>query len=340
MTPLDSPAEARRRAPRNRTLGLDADEARRLRARLVPATALRRPPGTAAAPPLDLVVHGDCREVLPALPPAFCDLLILDPPYNTGRSSPRREALRSGVAGERFARLSACAYADGLGAVLDAALPALRPTASVYVCGDWRSGAAIQDACANRLIVRNRITWERDKGRGARRNWKNGCEDIWFCTVSDRYLFDLDAVKLRRRVRAPYRGADGAPKDWREHAGGRFRDTHPSNLWTDVTVPFWSMPENTDHPTQKPEKLFAKLMLASTAPGDVVLDPFLGSGTSAVVASKLGRRFLGIEADEGFALLALLRLERAAHDPAIQGYADGVFWERNSRPPTGGLGAP
>ena len=62
-----------------------------------------------------------------------------------------------------------------------------------------------------------------------------------------------------------------------------------------MTVPFWSMPENTDHPTQKPEKLLAKLILASTNPGDLVLDPFLGSGTTSVVAKKLGRRYIGIE---------------------------------------------
>ena len=71
--------------------------------------------------------------------------------------------------------------------------------------------------------------------------------------------------------------------------GGNFRDTHPSNLWTDISVPFWSMPENTDHPTQKAEKLIAKLVLASTNPGDFVFDPFLGSGTSSVVAKKLGK---------------------------------------------------
>ena len=323
-TRADAQAGPRRRAPRNRTLDLDAGDAARLRARLVRAGDVRRLVAATGAAPLDAVVHGDCREVLPALPHAFADLLILDPPYSSGRR----------FAGRRFARLSDAAYAEWLGAVLDAALPALKPTASVYLCGDWQSGAAIQAACRTRLKLRNRITWEREKGRGAARNWKSCAEDIWFATVSDRYAFDLDAVKLRRRVIAPYRGADGAPKGWADGADGRFRDTHPSNLWTDLTVPFWSMPENTDHPTQKPEKLFAKLVLASCPAGGVVLDPFLGSGTAAVVALKLGRRFLGIELDEGFALIALKRLERALGDPAIQGFDDGVFWERNTRPLT------
>ncbi len=90
------------------------------------------------------------------------------------------------------------------------------------------------------------------------------------------------------------------------------------------------MPENTAHPTQKPEKLMAKLILASSNPGDVVLDPFLGSGTTSVAAKKLGRRFLGIEIDEEYCCLAEKRLERADADRSIQGYADGVFWERNT----------
>jgi site-specific DNA-methyltransferase (adenine-specific) len=90
------------------------------------------------------------------------------------------------------------------------------------------------------------------------------------------------------------------------------------------------MPENTDHPTQKPEKLLAKLFLASSRKGDFVFDPFLGSGTTAAVARKLGRHFLGIELDESYACLALKRIELANDDPSIQGYAGRVFWERNS----------
>ena len=71
-------------------------------------------------------------------------------------------------------------------------------------------------------------------------------------------------------------------------------------------------------------------MLASTSPGDLVFDPFLGSGTTSVVAKKLGRRYLGVEIDEEFALLAEKRLAVADGERAIQGYAEGVFWERNS----------
>ena len=90
------------------------------------------------------------------------------------------------------------------------------------------------------------------------------------------------------------------------------------------------MPENTDHPTQKSEKLLAKLILASSNTGDMVFDPFAGSGTSCVAAAKLGRRYLGMEMERDYALLALRRLVLARENDSIQGYSEGVFWPRNS----------
>jgi len=206
----------------------------------------------------------------------------------------------------------------------------LKPTASIYICGDWRSSSAIYNVMLKYFIVRNRITWEREKGRGALSNWKNCIEDIWFGTVSNEYRFDVDAVKLKRKVVAPYKDKNGNPKDWVDGENGAFRITHPSNIWTDITIPYWSMAENTDHPTQKPEKLLAKIILASSKPGDLVFDPFLGSGTTSVVAKKLGRNYCGIEIDDYYACLAEKRLDIADHDRTIQGYHDGIFWERNS----------
>jgi site-specific DNA-methyltransferase (adenine-specific) len=90
------------------------------------------------------------------------------------------------------------------------------------------------------------------------------------------------------------------------------------------------MPENTDHPTQKPEKLLAKLILASTKRGDLVFDPFMGVGSSIVTAKKLDRKFLGVEIETEYCLLAAKRLSLAELDGSIQGYHDGVFWERNT----------
>jgi len=301
----------KRRAPRNRTIDLSSVEARLLRSSLI------FEPGT---DPIDQIVCGDAFKILERLAPKKFDLLFADPPYNLNKSFGR----------STFKETTSDEYEAWLESWLSLCVSLLKPTASIYICGDWRSSSAIQRAGSRYFKLRNRVTWEREKGRGAKRNWKNAAEDIWFFTVGDEYTFNLDAVKQRRRVIAPYR-ENGIPKDWNETAGGNFRDTHPSNIWTDISVPFWSMPENTDHPTQKPEKLLAKLILASTDAGDLILDPFAGVGTTAVVAKKLGRRFMAVESEEDYCLLALKRLEMVKRDCSIQGFSDGVFWERNSR---------
>ena len=192
------------------------------------------------------------------------------------------------------------------------------------------SSLVIGETIAENFTLRSRITWQREKGRGAKANWKNSMEDIFFATVGEKYTFNLDKVKQRKKVVAPYK-EDGKPKDWEETADGRFRDSCPSNFWDDITVPYWSMAENTAHPTQKPEKLLAKLILASSNENDVVLDPFAGSGSTGVTAKKLNRRYICIEQNPLYCAWAEYRLEKAGTDKTIQGYEDGVFWERNSR---------
>lgn len=268
----------------------------------------------------DMIVNGDLYDCLDSLPDEYFDLIIVDPPYNLDKN----------FHGRRFAAMKSRDYEEYLRSWFHKLCDKLRPDGSLYMCGDWRCSSSMQRVIEERLTVMNRITWQREKGRGARANWKNGMEDIWFAVKDPgNYCFDIESVKLRRRVLAPYK-TDGKPKDWEETASGKFRTTCPSNFWDDISIPFWSMPENTDHPTQKPEKLYAKLILASSRPGGRILDPFMGSGTAAVVARKLGRRFCGIEINREYCLWAAKRLEAADTDKTIQGYADGVFWERNS----------
>jgi site-specific DNA-methyltransferase (adenine-specific) len=303
------------RAPQNRTLTCTAEEISALSAELLQLSQ----PATVGLL-TDRVINQDFLAVCPFLPRSFVDLLILDPPYN----------LTKDFNGHVFRVQEAEAYAAWFDGILSSAVPLLRPAASVYVCSDWQTSTLIFPVLDRHLRVRNRITWEREKGRGANANWKNNTEDIWFCTAGNEYTFNIEAVKLKRRVIAPYRHEDGKPKDWDETENGNYRLTHPSNLWSDITIPFWSMPENTDHPTQKPEKLIAKLILASSNPRDFVLDPFLGSGTTAVVAKKLKRIYCGIELNREYCCWALKRLDKAESDANIQGYSDGVFWERNS----------
>ena len=303
------------RAPRNRTITLSEEEISFYQSRL------SRISGKVDLEEIEnRTINQDLFAILDFLPDSFVDLLFIDPPYNLTKS------FNSNIFRERTIE----EYAGWFESWFSKLLRTLKPTASVYICGDWRSSTAIHSVAEKYLLVRNRITWEREKGRGAKANWKNCSEDIWFCTVSDDYTFNAEAVKLKRRVIAPYTDSEGKPKDWGQTEDGDYRLTYPSNVWTDLTVPFWSMSENTDHPTQKPEKLLAKIILASSNPADMVFDPFLGSGTTSVVAKKLGRKYLGIEIDKTYCCLAEKRLAMAEHDKTIQGYVGGVFWERNS----------
>lgn len=267
----------------------------------------------------DKTIIGNMLDVCAMLPPKSADLIIADPPYNLTKS----------FNGTTFTRKTDADYEDYTRQWLTAVKPLLKDTGSIYVCCDWETSLIIGRVLSEFFFVRNRITWQREKGRGAKANWKNGMEDIWFATNSNDYVFNLDAVKVRKKVIAPYR-VDGQPKDWHETETGNYRDTCPSNFWDDITIPFWSMAENTAHPTQKSEKLIAKIMLASSSEGDVVFDPFLGSGTTSVVAKKLNRHYIGVEIDPQYCIWAEQRLEMAETSPGIQGYVNGVFWERNS----------
>jgi len=302
------------KAPRNRTIDTPLSAGGEyLRRCLRPETALSE------SEVVNKTIIGNIFQVTPMLPKGCADLIIADPPYN----------LTKDFGGTTFSRRSENKYEKFTRQWIEAVLPLLKENGTMYVCCDWQSSLIIGRVLGEFMTVRNRITWQREKGRGASTNWKNGMEDIWFATKGKDYTFNLDAVKVRRRVMAPYR-TDGQPKDWQETAAGNFRDTCPSNFWDDITIPFWSMPENTAHPTQKPEKLLAKLILASSNEGDTIFDPFLGSGSTSVAAKKLGRKYIGVEMNEQYCVWAEQRLELADNDPAIQGYTDGVFWERNA----------
>ena len=272
---------------------------------------------------LDFIINkticGDTFDVLEFLPHGFVDLLIVDPPYNLDKNF--------GV--DKFKKMTDEDYYIYTEAWVKKILPLLKETASIYVCCDWSSSIVVGQVLKKYFYIQNRITWQREKGRGALSNWKNGMEDIWFATKSKNYIFNVDDVKMRRKVIAPYK-TNGKPKDWEETENGNFRNTFPSNFWDDISIPYWSMPENTAHPTQKPEKLLAKMILASSKKGDIVFDPFLGSGSTSVTAKKLGRRYVGIEQNERYCVWAEKRLEMADSDTTIQGYTNGVFWERNT----------
>lgn len=302
------------RANRNRTLTIAENEITTLEKGIINADDLKKSFAD------NSVINADLFDCLDAIPNDYFHLIIIDPPYNLAKD----------FHGNKFSKLNTTSYEAYLRTWFGKVCDKLAPNGTLYMCGDWQCSLSMQKVISERLTILNRITWQREKGRGAKANWKNAMEDIWFAVKNPKdYYFDVEAVKMKRKVIAPYK-VDGKPKDWEQTESGNFRITYPSNFWDDISIPFWSMPENTDHPTQKPEKLYAKLILASTKPGDKIFDPFLGSGTSAVVAYKLNRNYVGIELNRDYCLWAAKRLMNATKNKVIQGYSDNVFWERNA----------
>lgn len=307
-------SDIKKRAGRNQTICLSPEQIKNYLVRCVDGNK-----SLSYAQFINRTIIGDCFSILPNLPQKIVDLLIVDPPYNLNKK----------YGTNYFRKIDNSEYENFTRTWINKIIHTLKDSASIYICCDWKTSLIIGKVLSDFFIIQNRITWQREKGRGALSNWKNSMEDIWFATLSKNYTFNVNNVKQRRKVIAPYR-EDGKPKDWNETENGNFRDTYPSNFWDDISIPYWSMPENTDHPTQKPEKLFAKLILASSNQGDLVLDPFAGVGTASVVAKKLGRHFIGIEKEPEYCALIEKRLDMARSDSSIQGYLDNVFWERNS----------
>lgn len=303
------------KSSRNKTIDISIEDGLEYLKRCISITA----PQQNLRNVMDATILGDTFSVLPLLPSNSVDLIVADPPYNLNKT----------FSGTKFLKRKESDYEEYTRKWLSQIARILKDDGSIYVCCDWESSLVIGRVMGEFFHIQNRITWQREKGRGAKSNWKNSMEDIWFATKSQDYTFNLEAVKIRKKVIAPYK-VDGKPKDWDETENGNFRNTCPSNFWDDITIPFWSMPENTAHPTQKAEKLIAKIILASSNEGDVVFDPFLGSGTTSVVSKKLNRHYFGIEQEQQYCVWAELRLERANTDKTIQGYVNGVFWERNT----------
>jgi len=240
--------------------------------------------------PVDKVINADASSVLEYIRNDSISLVFIDPPYWSKSKDTSTE------------------YIQWIEELLQTTWDKMTRNSSIYICQDWYGSSLVEEALINSdFSIQNRITWVRNKGRGAQRNWKAMHEDIWFATKTDEYKFNLADIMVKKEVKATYRDR-GVPKDWSIVNGKPVRLTMPSNMWTDMCVPFWSMPENTEHPYQKPEKLLERIITASSDKGDTVLDFFAGSGTTGVVAKRLGRHFVLVENDQNWCCVSQKRL--------------------------------
>ena len=200
-------SEQKKRSPKNKTLVLSAEERALYKNKLVYPASLaggvsavcggdRGESGGVFALKsiLNKILCADLLSIIDSLPPRCADLLFIDPPYNLDKD----------FHGFKFSKSTDEDYTAYLESWFPRLLKTLKPTASVYLCGDWKSSSCLYAVMKKYTVVRNRIIWQREKGRGAKANWKNACEDIWFGTMGTDYYFNADAVKQNRRVLAPY----------------------------------------------------------------------------------------------------------------------------------------
>ena len=254
--------------------------------------------------PLDQVLLGDCIAQMGMLPSASVDCIFADPPYNLQlRGELRRpdDSLVDGVDDEWDKFSDFAAYDAFTRAWLGECRRLLRKDGTIWVIGAYhnifRLGTILQDLG---FWILNDVIWRKSNPmpnfRG--RRFTNAHETmIWAARGRDsRYRFNYQAMKSLND------------------------DTQMRSDWT---FPLCTGPERLKnqhglklHPTQKPEALLHRIVLASTSPGDVVLDPFLGTGTTAAVAKRLGRHFIGIERHPAYAEAAIGRVRRVRPAPA------------------------
>jgi len=255
---------------------------------------------------LDSILKGDCISELEKLPPASVDLVFADPPYNLQLEGRLTRPDQSEVAAvnddwDKFASFSA--YDDFTRAWLLACRRVLKPNGALWVIGSYhnifRVGAALQDLG---YWILNDIVWRKTNPmpnfRG--RRFTNAHETlIWASRDANKsYTFNYEALK--------------AAND-------------ELQMRSDWLLPICTGNERlkgTDgrkaHPTQKPEALLHRVLLAASKPGDVILDPFFGTGTTGAVAKRLGRHFIGIEREQSYIDVALARI--AAVEPAPESF--------------------
>ena len=273
-------------------------------------------PNSAAALPVNTILNGDCIEAMNALPAASIDLIFADPPYNLQLRGDlhRPDNSRVDAVDDDWDQFSSFkAYDEFTRAWLKAARRLLKPDGAIWVIGSYhnifRVGAALQD---EGYWILNDVVWRKSNPmpnfRGKR--FTNAHETMIWASKSEgaKYTFNYEALKALN---------DGIQmrSDWVLpicSGGERLKDEAGEKT----------------HPTQKPQALLHRILVGATKPGDIVLDPFFGTGTTGAVAKMLGRDWIGIERDEKYRdaaakrISAVRRLDKAALETSVSKRAE------------------
>jgi site-specific DNA-methyltransferase (adenine-specific) len=238
-----------------------------------------------------------CEDALAGLariPDQSIDLIVADPPYGLGKDY-----------GNDSDKMEAAAYLRWSAEWLDAALPKLKASGSLYIFLTWRYSPEIFVMLKQRMTMLNEIIWDRKVPSmgGGTRNFTSVHDTIGFFAKQKGYYFDLDAVRI------PYDAQTKKARSRSIFVGAKWLELgyNPKDLWS-VSRLHREHPERADHPTQKPLEIIERIIRASCPPGGMVLDPFMGSGTTAVAARRCGRDFVGFELNPAYCAIIEQRL--------------------------------
>ncbi len=227
------------------------------------------------------ILNRDFLAEAPNIPDASIDLIVADPPYGLGKNYGNDSDMLSGEA-----------FLKWTYRWLDLAIPKLKPSGSLYIFCTWQYSPELFVFLKRRLLMINEIVWDRrvPSMGGTTRKYSSVHDNIGYFVVSKDYYFDLDPVRI------PYDTVTKKARSRKIFEGSKWLEMgyNPKDVWS-VSRLHRQHVERVDHPTQKPLEIVERMVLASCPPGGRVLDPFMGSGTTAVACARHGRQFGGYE---------------------------------------------
>lgn len=253
---------------------------------------------------VDTVFNEDALAGLARIPDASIDLILTDPPYGLGKDY--------GNDSDKQASADYLAWTERW---IDAALPKLKATGSLYIFLTWRYSPEIFVMLKQRMTMLNEIIWDRrvPSMGGSVRSFTSVHDTIGFFAKAKGHYFDLDAVRI------PYDAATKKARSRSIFVGAKWLELgyNPKDLWS-VSRLHKENPERADHPTQKPLEIIERMVRASCPPGGVILDPFMGSGTTAIAAKRCGRHFVGFELNPDYCQIIETRLASPEAELLVQ----------------------
>ncbi|MES2047723.1 MAG: site-specific DNA-methyltransferase [Pseudomonadota bacterium] len=253
---------------------------------------------------LDQLFNEDALAGLERIPDGSIDLILTDPPYGLGKDY-----------GNDSDKQASAEYLAWTERWIDAALPKLKPTGSLYIFLTWRYSPEIFVMLKQRMTMLNEIIWDRrvPSMGGSVRSFTSVHDTIGFFAKDKGHYFDLDAVRI------PYDAETKKARSRSIFVGAKWLELgyNPKDVWS-VSRIHKEDPERADHPTQKPLEIIERMVRASCPPGGVVLDLFMGSGTTAIAAKRCGRHFVGFELNPEYCQIIQERLTSSEAEFSVQ----------------------